>query len=520
MKQGVLLLAMLASGFCGMIAEYSVSTMVGYLVGNTIAAFTIIIAVFMFAMAIGSLFSQKIKGAELEKFLGVELVLSFFAASSTVFIARATQLDLEWEASYLISSILGFAIGFEIPLLMRINKQFAIFEKNVAAVFAADYLGSFLAGCLFAPFLLPAMGPVNTAVLGGALNVSVAIMMILTFRSEVAIKKFSVLATATALLVSFFALTGERFVFHIEQAAYSDLVTFSYRTKYQKIVVTEDPSDRKNPRDFCLYLNGHTQYCSQDEARYHEMLVHPAFAVAPYAQSVLVLGGGDGIAVREILKHKSVQKVQLVDLDPEMVELCSGKMKGAEDIGRRLTALNGNSFDDPRVSAAADDAFVWLGKSDKRWDIIIVDFPDPRNPELAKLYSKEFYLRLKKRLNPTGVAVVQSTSPIHAPKPFRMVGYTMEDAGLTTVPYRVNVPSFGDWGFHLAQRKAFASRQILWERLNGYHPSVKTRFLNNPAIQAAIRWEKGMWDTGEKRVVSRLARPSIHLAYEKSWDVE
>jgi len=520
-QRAIMILAIMTSGFCGMIAEYSVSTMVGYLVGNTIAAFTIIISVFMLSMGAGGFASEKVGKGELEAFLGIELVLSVFAASSTAFIAQAAVLGLEWEAAFFCSASLGFMIGFEIPLLMRVNERYGvILRKNVSRVFAADYFGSFIAGLTFSWFLLPRFGVVNTPIMSGGINLVIAIVMLLVFRGACNARRIGVAAAVATAIVVMFAFTGEQFVFHTEQAQYEDRIVLAHQTPYQRIIVTESPTDRLGGKTHCLYLNGHTQFCTQDEERYHEMLVHPAFALQPNAKRVLVLGGGDGIALREILRYDSVESAALVDLDPQMVERCSGRMAESDGVGRMLSEVNAHSFDDPRVTTVAADAFVWLGKSDKRWDAIIVDFPDPSNPEVAKLYSREFYRRLYDHLEPQGVAVVQSTSPIHSPKPFRIINYTMEDAGLAVVPYRVNVPSFGDWGFHVAVRKTWLRPEWMKETLDAFDPKVYTRFLNRDAMQAATRWEKGMWDTGEDRVISRLARPVVQIAYNKSWEIE
>jgi spermidine synthase len=190
-----------------------------------------------------------------------------------------------------------------------------------------------------------------------------------------------------------------------------------------------------------LFLNGDLQFSSVDEYRYHESLVHPA--LAGKHDRVLVLGGGDGLAMREVLKYPDVREAVEVELDPSVLRLARDNPD--------IAALNQHSLDDPRVRVVNADAFTWLRDAEERFDAVIIDMPDPDSTSTAKLYSVEFYALARQVLAPGGRLVVQAGSPYFAPRSFDCIDASMRAAGLTTIPYHVNVPSFGDWGFVLAQ---------------------------------------------------------------------
>jgi len=504
MRRLIPVLAIFAAGFCGMIAEYSVSTVAGYLVGNSAAAFTILISTFMFCMGIGAVASEKVARDEVRIFLFVEIVLSILCATSAVFLSRAAVIDLTWEAALLVAGFIGLLIGFEVPLLMRINEQHGVLLKeNVARVFAADYMGSFLAGLLFVPVLLPTLGAVLTPVLGGAINLAVAASVFWAFRPNRGARVLVFGMTMAATIIGLTMVYGETVVLADEQKQYEDPIVYREQTAYQTIAITELNGEN------CLYLNGQTQFCSIDEARYHELLVHPAFALNPNARRVLVLGGGDGLATREILKYENAE-VTLVDLDPRMTELAVENPI--------LAGLNGGSLANPRVRVVNADAFTWLANDATLWDVVLVDLPDPEHEALAKLYSLEFYRMVKYHLAPGGVMTTQSTSPYHAREAFATIVQTVQAADLSVVPYRVNVPTFGDWGFTMATRREERSAKQMRDALDAFEPRVPTRILNRDAMQAATRFEKGILDDAStKASVNRLMRPTILAAYDKSW---
>lgn len=500
----VLLLSILGAGFSGMIAEYSVSTAVAYLAGSSVSAYSILISTFMLSMGIGAFASRRVRARELEAFLLVQILLSVACASSTVLLAEAARLDRTWDAGLLLATFIGSLIGFEIPLLLRINEaRQIVLRDNVAIVFGADYLGAFLAGLSFSLILLPHLGLVITPIFGGAVNLAIAAAVAAVFRRDLRSRGMLVVVSAGVAVVGGLALRGQQIVFAAEQAMYQDPIVYREQTRYQNIIITQTANG------FCLYLDGQTQLCSVDEARYHETLVHPAFALRPDARHVLVLGGGDGMAVREILKYPRPD-ITVVDLDPAMFALARNE--------RRLSSANGRALDDPRVATIAGDAMRFLATSTDVWDIIYLDLPDPSTPELAKLYSLELYQRVRARLAPGGVVVTQATSPIHATAAFVTIRATMQAAGFSVVPYRTNVPTFGDWGFLLAQRADESAVDGIAAKLESFNPDVPTRHLNRAAMQASLRFEKGIFPDDPTQVsVSRLLRPTVLAAYETAW---
>jgi spermidine synthase len=213
-------------------------------------------------------------------------------------------------------------------------------------------------------------------------------------------------------------------------------VIYAQSTPYQRIVVTRWKDDLR------LWLNGNLQFSSRDEQRYHEALVHPGLASLPWAKRVLILGGGDGMAAREVLKYPNVQSVTLVDLDQGMTDLFS--------TSEELTRLNQGSLTNPRLKVVNSDAGKWLEDTNEIFDFVIADFPDPSNYSLGKLYTVSFYRLLKRHLAENGLAVVQSTSPYHGRHAFWSVDASLREAGFHTWPYHALVPSFGEWGFILA----------------------------------------------------------------------
>jgi spermidine synthase len=229
---------------------------------------------------------------------------------------------------------------------------------------------------------------------------------------------------------------SDRIASTADDELYADEVIFARDTRYQRIVITRWKEDLR------LFLNSHLQFSSRDEYRYHEALVHPGLAALPSARRALVLGGGDGLAVRELLKYPNLESITLVDLDPEMTRLFTEHPM--------LAPLNGHSFRDPRVHVINDDAFPWLDRTEGVWDFVVVDFPDPTSFSLGKLYTTAFYRLLKRHVSATGLVAIQSTSPLFARQSFWCINTTLQHAGFRTWPYHVYVPSFGEWGFTLA----------------------------------------------------------------------
>ncbi|MEQ1688653.1 MAG: polyamine aminopropyltransferase, partial [Sphingopyxis sp.] len=243
-------------------------------------------------------------------------------------------------------------------------------------------------------------------------------------------------AGAIALLLLGGLIAGDRLQRWSEDALYQENVIYAASSPYQRIALTRGSGDLR------LYLNGNLQFSSRDEYRYHEALVHPAMGRVARPRNVLILGGGDGLAAREVFRHAGVEHVTLVDLDPAVTRLFS--------TSGILTALNHGALTDPRMHIINADAFGWIRSAHARYDVVIVDFPDPVDFAVGKLYTDSFYRELARVLAPGGIVAVQSTSPLVAPRSFWTVARTMEAAGFRTRAYHAYVPSFGEWGFTLA----------------------------------------------------------------------
>jgi spermidine synthase len=329
---------------------------------------------------------------------------------------------------------------------MRILREELDFKELIAKVLSVDYLGSLAGSLLFALVLVPQLGLTRTSILVGMLNCVVALMStwvladLLRPRSRLRLRiKGALLA---GLLIAGF-VAADRLTELGEQAFYADPIVYARRTPYQRIVLTRGRGSIQ------LFLNGNLQFSSSDEYRYHESLVHPAFSATDEHDRVLVLGGGDGLAVREILRYADVKEITLVDLDAGVTEMATTVPAVRE--------LNGGSLLDPRVTLIHDDAMVWLDETDSPpFDIVIVDFPDPNNFSLGKLYTRRFYRLVQKVMHDDTALIVQSTSPMYARRSYWCIERTMHEAGLQTAPFHVSVPSFGEWGYVLAKRTPFS----------------------------------------------------------------
>ncbi|WP_245974713.1 polyamine aminopropyltransferase [Thermomonospora umbrina] len=448
----LVLAAVFACAACGLVYELALVALGSYLIGNSVTQASIVLSVMVFAMGIGSLAAKPLQSRAVVAFAAVEGALALLGGLSVLALYAAyAWLGLYVPALVVVAFVVGGLIGAEIPLLMtllqRIRKQDA--GSAVADLFAADYVGALLGGLAFPFLLLPLFGHIKGTLLVGAGNAVAGMAVVLwLFRGQVRrgarLMLWGGLAGVLAVLGGTYAL-ADRFEVSARQALYRDPIALAERTAYQEIVITRGLK-LSGRSDLRLFLNGDLQFSSVDEYRYHEALVHPALAGT--RGNVLILGGGDGLALREVLRYRDVRRVTLVELDPEMVRL-------ARTYGE-LAALNRRAFEDPRVDVVNADGFSWLrervgaGSGAGGFDSVIVDFPDPDDVSTAKLYSVEFYGLLKRVLAPGGRFVVQSGSPFFAPRSFWCIERTIREAGLATVPYHVDVPSFGDWGYVLA----------------------------------------------------------------------
>jgi spermidine synthase len=434
----LLFLSVLLIASCGLIYELVAGTLASYLLGDSVFQFSTIIGSYLFAMGIGSFLSRFLNSGLIAKFIEIELMVGLVGgfSSSILFLAFAHTQDFR-IALYLVVILVGVLVGLEIPLLMRILEDRLKFRELVAHVLTFDYLGALAASIAFPLLLVPHLGMVRSAILFGMINAAVALWSTWLFRNElqsaIGLRVISLLVLA-ALGVGM--VQADAIAASADNNLYADRVIFSKDTRYQHIVLTRFKEDVR------LFLSSHLQFSSRDEYRYHEALVHPGLSAVPGARNVLVLGGGDGLAVREILKYPSVESITLVDLDPEMTRLFS--------TNPMLTELNEKSLLNPKLHVINADAFVWLDQNQNMYDFVVVDFPDPTNFSIGKLFTTAFYRLLSKHISAHGLIVVQSTSPLFARQSYWCIAETLKQAGLQVYPYHVYVPSFGEWGYMIA----------------------------------------------------------------------
>lgn len=440
----VLFLNVLLIATCGLVYELLAGTVASYVLGDSVTQFSLIIGIYLSAMGVGAWLSRYIDTALARTFVEVEIAVALLGGVSAPLLflsfARLTWFPL---VLYGLVFAIGVLVGLEIPLLMRILQKHMDFKEIVSRVLAFDYLGALVASLLFPLFLVPHLGLVRTSLLFGIINGVVGLWATWLLAPLLGRKVYGLRLRAAVVLALLAAgvVQAEWLTSLSEESVYADPIVYSRTSPYQRIVIT------RNTAGFQLYLNGNLQFSSADEYRYHEALVHPAMQLAENPRRVLVLGGGDGLAVREILKHRSVEHVTLVDLDPDMTAL-------AERFPP-LGELNEQALDNPRVEIVNQDAMIWLEEPGEPFDAAIIDFPDPNTFALGKLYTTRFYRLLRGRLTPEAAVGVQCTSPLFTRQSYWCVIETLRAAGFSVRPYQTALPSFGVWGFALASQAEF-----------------------------------------------------------------
>jgi spermidine synthase len=422
----------------GLVYELLAAAAASYLLGDSITQFSTVIGAYLFAMGIGSFLSRYVRRGLAARFVEVELAVGLVGGWATVLLFLAFGQTAHFRlVLYTLVGVVGILVGLEIPLLLRLLRDRLAFSELVAQVLSLDYAGALVASLLFPLLLVPRLGLIRTSLLMGLANAAVGLWSTWIFRNELARPALlRALGVGAVLALGAGTVAAERITAWSEERLYADEIILTRSSPYQRIVLTRWADDVR------LFLNGHLQFSSRDEYRYHEALVHPVLAAHPAPRRVLILGGGDGLAAREVLRYASVTSVTLVDLDGEMTRLFADNAL--------LRELNGGALADARVRVVNADAFIWLQDTRETFDVAIVDFPDPHNFSLGKLYSRTFYRLLRTRLAPDGLAAIQATSPMFARRSFWCIAETVRSAGLAARPYHVYVPSFGEWGFVIA----------------------------------------------------------------------
>ena len=460
--QWLLLISVFVVATCGLIYELIAGTLASYLLGDSVTQFSTIIGTYLFAMGIGSYLSRYFQNNLLSWFIHTELLVGMVGGfSAAILFVLFEQVVYFRILLYGLVVFTGILVGLELPILMRILKDRLEFGDLVSRIFTFDYIGALLASLLFPLIFIPYFGLLRTSFFFGLLNVIVAWVVAKRFKDD--IKSYKSLKWA-ALFCTISLLSGFAFSNKLteisESLTYPDKVVYAKSSSYQRIVLTHSAVDWK------LFLNGNLQFSSADEYRYHEALVHPGLSLLDKPSKVLVLGGGDGMAVREILRYHNVDSITLVDLDKEVTEMFKAN--------ETLSNLNQNALVSPKVKVINEDAFVWIRNYVGAFDFIVVDFPDPSNYSLGKLYTTTFYNELYKILSDDGILTIQSTSPFVARKSFWIINKTLRTAGFITKPYHCYVPSFGEWGYIMASKTLMS---------NDHRLPINLKFLDGQSLK-------------------------------------
>ena len=504
-------LALLASVFvvaaCGLVYELAAGTLASYLLGDSILQFSTVIGSYLFAMGLGSYLSRYFERQLIAHFLRIELLVGFVGGlmPALLFALQTLAAPSFRFALYALVLLVGILVGLEIPLVMRILKRQFRGDSHsryglkdlVSQVLTFDYLGALAVSIAFPLLLVPQLAAKQQQRPDRDRRVHQPEQHAGAHQAELrrfAAHAFACVAVVIALIAAFAG--ADRITTWAEDRFYAEPVLYSETSAYQRVVVTAGPHGVR------LFLNGNLQFHSRDEYRYHEALVHPAMAGHGAPKDVLVLGGGDGMAVREVLKYPSVERVTLVELDPHMTQLFATQPV--------LRQLNADSLHSPKLHIVNTDAFGWLEANPAAmFDVIVVDFPDPTNFSIGKLYTLSFYRLIEQHLNAGGYAVVQTTSPLIARKSFWTVVTTIEAAGLTAAPYHAHVPSFGEWGFILASRRPYRLPQQAGELPAGL------RFLSVGDLPLLFNFPLDMARVPTE--VNRLSNQVLVQSFEDEW---
>lgn len=493
-----LIYAAFIAGLCSIIYELLIATTASYFLGDSVKYFSLTIGIYMASMGIGSFVSKYIDDDLLKKFVVAEILLGLFGGLSIPLLYFAfAYVDVFIPIYIVLTVVIGFLIGLEIPFLTRLMQDYNTLKFNIANILSFDYMGALIATLSFPFILLPFFGVYQSSLIFGLVNMSIGLVVLWVFAEEVGrsagtLKRITVVSTV--VIVSMM-MGSNWFLGHWDARLYEDRVIHSEQTPYQKIVLT------KHKNDIRLFLDGNLQFSSIDEYRYHELLIHVPLAIHKTpVRKVLLLGAGDGLAVRELLKYPSIEEVVLVDLDAAITQLARNN--------HYMTTLNEHSLASSRLTIINSDAFSYLQDNEHSFDFIVSDLPDPNNNALARLYSKHFYQLVRRNLSEDGLFITQATSPYFATDAFWSIVKTIKASDFDNVkPYHATIPSFGDWGFIMASS--------LTININQPKISVNTRFLDDAIFASLFTFSKDIQANNVS--VNELDRPILLDYYLKGW---
>jgi len=535
---------------CGLIYEYLLAHYAGRIIGAVEGAIYAMIGIMIVAMGIGAFLAKWIK-EPYAGFAWLEVGIGFLGGSAILLMAGMIGLSYtlpQWlqdvyglhpsitmdggivsilqEAAYLTPFVFGFVlgvmIGMEIPLIARIREHVhgKHLSHNTGTIYGADYIGAGIGAAIWVYFCLRL--PIMVAAISTAsVNALVGLAFLYRYQSKLT-SPFILWAIHGLLIIVLIllAIGGVRFTTHMNSTLFKDRVIYTKVTPYQHITLTKRPIGKGIPTLISLYLNGRLQFSSSDEAIYHSFLTYPAMLASARHDNILVIGGGDGLAVRDILRWDP-KSVTVIDLDQAMINLFSGRDPDASEyVHKTLLNLNESSFLDNRVNVIVGDAFIEVEKlvtANIHYDTIIVDLPDPSHPDLNKLYSSFFYERLKTLLSGDGAIAIQSTSPYHAKKAFISIGKTLSNAGFNSQQYHANVPTFGEWGWTVGTKYGNNALQRIQD-INVL--PVDDPWISKSQLQAAFVFAPSFFKGTENVAVNHLGSHLIYHYHHEAWNKE
>jgi spermidine synthase len=453
------LAAVFVCAACGLVYELELVALASYLIGDSVTQASVVLSVMVFAMGCGSLLAKRLRARPAVAFAAVEAALALVGGLSVM----ALYACFAWCGHARVAVVgcafaIGLLIGAEVPLLMtlvqRIRRQDA--GGAVADLFAADYVGALVGGLAFPFLLLPHFGQLTGALATGMVNAAAGGAVVLwLFRRDLSTPAWVRLLLVNVLVLGVLgAAAGAAGPFEraAGRAMYGGPVRVDEHSAVQEIVLTGggSPAQAGHLR---LFLDGWLRACGEDTAAYQQALVDPAMLPGNGVR-VLVLGGGDGLTAGRVLRYAGVRLVTVVDPDPALLRLAR-----TDPV---LSALGGHAFADRRVRAVAGDLFGWLrgrGAARSRYDLIIVDLPDPGASASAKLYAEEFYGLAARALAPGGRIALPAGRDPHT---LWTLESTLSAAGLHSAAYAAGRPgcavpslpkSSAPWRFLVAVRR-------------------------------------------------------------------
>lgn len=493
-KYRLLMFTTLIISGCSICYELIISAVSSYLLGDSTMQYSITIGFYMSAMGLGSYLSKYIRKNLFDWLVFIEISVGIVGGTCALFLFYThLYTEIYQLIMYFEIIIIGTFVGAEIPVLTRIiesdNENLRV---TLSSIFSFDYIGGLVGSIAFPIFLLPQLGYFTTSFFTGTMNIVAAALIIFRYGKRLRYEKiYKVIIILLLILMGVGMLFSDKISKQVEGGLYRDRVIFSKRSQYQDIVLT------KHKDDLRLYIDGNVQFCSLDEYRYHEALVHIPMGVTKHKKDILLLGAGDGLAVRELLKYGDVN-ITLVDLDKKIIEICKNNPS--------ISKLNEKSLESDKLEIINVDAFKYLKETDKKFDVIIIDLPDPNNEGLNKLYTNIFYRLCYNALRSEGVLSVQSTSPYYATEAFWCINKTLESENFYVKPYHLQVPAFGDWGFNLASKKSM-DRKI--------EIGVKTKFLSDENVESLFVFAKD--ELPQKNIeINSLSKPVLIDYYSKA----